>query len=206
MKLRERLARVPWDVWLGYAAFVCFVCWFGFAVLAAPALVVGLLGLLFLPLFWMLALFLAVRTAILPGRLARIVPLGLTSACALALCSGPMHVAVDVQVLLRVYAAGGPSQLNSWAQQAMLDHPDGRGGKHEYLEGEDVPEGVRKHLGGWVAVGGTLWSDQTQLRIELGGGFFHYGLLVYPTELAPPAEWWQTILGWPPEVVIYHED
>lgn len=103
----------------------------------------------------------------------------------------------------RLYLAGGPEDINNWAQQLIREHD--KTANESLVESARIPKGVRTFLPGSVTVGPTIWSDVVRLRIELGGGFHHYGVVVYPPEMAPPSEWWQRLLGWPPEVEIYHE-
>ena len=113
-------------------------------------------------------------------------------------------VGTDLHLVYRVYRSGGPTELNDWAQR-LIQQQQTRATANTKIDREQLPNSVRKHLPGWVTVGGTLWSDLVRVRIELGGGFFHYGIVIFPSAHAPPAEWWQRLLGWPPEVVIYQE-
>jgi hypothetical protein len=111
---------------------------------------------------------------------------------------------MDLHLISRVYLAGGPGKVNNWGQELIRNHlPDEDGSKA--IEREQIPEGIRDHLHGYATVGGTIWSDLTRVRIEMGGGFYHYGVVIYPTGTAPPPNWWQRMIGWPPEVVVYHE-
>jgi hypothetical protein len=122
---------------------------------------------------------------------------------AIVLFVGP-HGMVDLHLISSVYLAGGPDSVNQWAQ-AQIQQQQPIGGSRQ-LNRDEIPPGVRSYLPGWTNVGGTLWSDQTQLRIERGGGFYHYGIVVYPTGTISSSAWWQQLLGWPPELVVYHED
>ncbi|OWK45222.1 hypothetical protein FRUB_01553 [Fimbriiglobus ruber] len=101
-------------------------------------------------------------------------------------------------MLLQIYRAGGPNDLNDWAQELIREH-DGRPRDEMVVDRERIPRGVSTHLSENVRV-------QRGLSIELGGGFYHYGVIVYPRGKGPPPEWWQHVLGWPPEVCVYHEE
>jgi hypothetical protein len=111
---------------------------------------------------------------------------------------------VDMHLISRIYMAGGPRKVNDWAQ-GLIREQAGKG-EYRHLGTEEIPPGIRRNLPGWVSVGGTLWSDTTQVRIEMGGGFYHYGIVVYPTGTIRSPEWWQKADGWPPELVVYHEN
>jgi hypothetical protein len=110
-----------------------------------------------------------------------------------------------LHVVSRVCPAGGPDEINNWSQDLIRERR-GREDRPAFAEEPRAPSGILDYLSSNVSVGGTLWSDLVRVRIELGGGFYHYGVVVYPNGVAPPPEWWQSILGWPPEVVIYLEE
>jgi hypothetical protein len=189
---------------LGYAAVGCFALWAALSVAAGPNLLVMMSACLVVPLMAVVALVVAALLAIGPRRRARVLPLALASSCVVATLAAPGGTVVDLHLIARVYLAGGPGAVNDWGQGLILEQQ----GKSESrtVQRDQLPVGVRDHLSGSVSVGGTIWSDLPRVRVELGGGFYHYGVVVYPTGSGPPAEWWQRAMGWPPEVVIYHED
>jgi hypothetical protein len=201
MKFRERWRAIPWDARMGYSAFAGFLAWLAFCVVASPLGVCLAPWCVVYPLLAVVVLVLAVRLAFCTGRWGRVLPLLLAAGCLATLLEAPWRtVCLDLHLVSRVYLAGGPKVINDWAQGLLREHGDGTD-----VEGEQVPEDVRTYLSGYVIVGNTPWSDLVRVQIELGGGFYHYGVVVYPTSDAPPAEWWQHLLDWPPEVVIYHE-
>jgi hypothetical protein len=136
----------------------------------------------------------------------RVLPLLLTLGCGVTFVGGyATGISVELHLMGRIYLAGGPNKLSEWAQGEIRAHNRAPEGKHSG-EPSDIPSGVRNFLPGHASVGGTIWSDLPRVRIELGGGFYHYGVVVYPKEAAPPPAWWQRLIGWPPEVVVYHGD
>jgi hypothetical protein len=132
--------------------------------------------------------------------------MALVSGCLAAFWVGlPAAVCVNLHLIGRVYLADGPEAISNWGQELIRERevtPDGSGS----VDLDRLPPGIRTHLSGFVSAGGTLWSDLPRVRIELGGGFYHYGVVVYPRAAAPPPAWWQRVLGWPPEVVIHREE
>jgi hypothetical protein len=128
----------------------------------------------------------------------------MVSACLVMQWQSPLS-AVDLHLILRVYLAGGPDRINDWAQSLIRERTD-KPAADSIVDSANIPSGVRMYLPGYTTVGGTIWSDTVRLRIELGGGFHHYGLVVYPTRIYPPPERWKSILGWPAEVTIYDEE
>jgi hypothetical protein len=189
---------------LGYAAVGCFGLWATLSVAVGPDLPMMLFACLVVPLMAVVALVVGVRLIVGPRRRVRILPLALASASVATIIAAPEGAAVDLHLITRVYLAGGPGAINDWGQGLMSDQQ----GKIEsrIVERDQLPAEVRDHLPGFVSVGGTIWSDLPRVRIELGGGFYHYGVVVYPTSSGPPVDWWQRVVGWPPEVVIYHEE
>ena len=194
----------PWDVLLAYAVVGLYALCTALAVAVGPQLLLMLLtGCLVTTTMAVVFLIVAVRLIIGPQRLARIPPLVLMFSCLAFVVAAP-DAAVDLHLVTRVYLAGGPDAINGWGQGLIREKrgvSDSRKVPHDQL-----PAGIRDHLPGYTSVGGTLWSDLPRVRIELGGGFYHYGVVVYPSGSVPTAEWWQRALDWPPEVVIYHED
>src|SRR5436190_295212 len=88
----------------------------------------------------------------------------------------------------------GRSGRCGWAQGLIREQQ----GNNESRVGPDrLPAGIRDHLSWFVGVGGPP-GGLPRIRIELGGGHYHYGVVVYPTGSGPPAEWWQRAMGWPP--------
>lgn len=192
----EAFGFLPWDVSIAYGAVSFFVAWQALRVLAGPALLLMLMGLPIYPLLiWSLAVlaFGLARRRNVPQRL---LPALLVAACLASFCLVPFGTDVELHVAYQVYLSGGPNALNDWAQPLMKDN----GGTTRHLHREDVPERIQKHLGHHVSVYDNL------VRIELGGGFLHYGVLVVPRARAPAPEWWQNLTGWPSEVIVYRGD
>jgi hypothetical protein len=204
MKLREWWKGWPWDVRLGYAAFCSFVVWAAIFVDAGPDLLMWLSVFLVVPLTGVVALVIAARLVAGPPRRARVLPLALASGCLVAAVATPPGAEVDLHLIVRVYLAGGPDHVNEWGQTLIAQQP--AEGDSRVVDRDQVPAGIRKHLSSHPTVGPTIWSDLPRVRMERGGGFYHYGVVVYPSGTAPPPRWWQRALGWPPEVVVYHED
>jgi hypothetical protein len=204
MTLLERWKAVAWDIRLGCGAAVAFTFWFALGVLEGPNLILMASWCLTLPLLAAVALVIAIRLAVCPPRGRRALLLALVAGClATAFVVRPDDM-VDLHLVARIYMAGGPRTVNAWAQE-LIREQEGKG-ESRHLERDELPPNIRENLPGWTSVGGTLWSDTTQVRIELGGGFYHYGVVVYPTGTACSAEWWQNAVGWPPELVVYHEN
>jgi hypothetical protein len=204
MLLRERWTAWPWDVRLAYATVGCYAVCTALIVALGPQLLLLLLsGCLFTTMMAVVFLIVAVRLIIGPQRLARVPPLVLTFGC-LAFAVAAPDAAVDLHLITRVYMSGGPDAINRWGQGLIREQQGVT--KNRIVKYDQLPPGIRDHLPGWASVGGTLWSDLPRVRIELGGGFYHYGVVVYPSGSVPTAEWWQWVLDWPAEVIIYHED
>jgi hypothetical protein len=189
---------------LAYAAVGWFAVWAALSVAAGPDLLLMLSACLVVPLMAVVALVVAGRLIVGPSRRARVLPLVLASGCVAAAVAAPEGAAVDLHLIARVYLAGGPGAVNDWGQGLIRDQQ----GKSEsrIVERDQLPASVRDHLSGFVIVGGTIWSELPRVRIEFGGGFYHYGVVVYPAGSGPPARWRQRAVGWPPEVVVYHEE
>jgi hypothetical protein len=204
MLLRAWWRGRPGDVRLAYAAVGCFAAWAAMSVASGPELLVVMSAWVVVPLMVIVTLVVAGRMLIAPRRIARILPLVLASGCVAVVLVAPPGAAVDLHLIARVYLAGGPDAVNEWGQRLIR----GQQGNSEsgIVELDLLPAGVRNHLSGHVVVGRTIWSDLPRARIELGGGFFHYGVVVYPTRTGPPVRGWQQTLGWPSEVVIYHDE
>lgn len=203
MKLLERWRSISRDARAGYILAGAFALSFGTSVLVGPGLLVFAVIAILLVALTVAFVVLAIRLAIARGRRQRVMPLLVVSACLAGHWSAPA-AATDLHLIVRVYLAGGPASISEWAQP-MISEQAAKPGDALYLDEARLPPGIRTYLPGLASVGGTLWSDLSRLRIELGGGFYHYGIIVYPNDIAPPPEWWQSILDWPPEVVIYHE-
>jgi hypothetical protein len=196
MTLREWWRAWPWDVRLGYAAVLGFSLWAALSVAAGPNLLAMLSVCLVVPLMGVVVLVVGASFVIGPRRWARVVPLALASGCVAGVVAFP-GATVDLHLIGRIYLAGGPGAVNDWGQQLIREQRE----KNERLivEYDRLPTGIRQQLSGFILV------DET-LRIELGGGFYHYGVVVYPTGARPAGEWWQRALGWPHEVVVYHDE
>ncbi len=204
MLLRERWMAWPWDVRLAYAVVGFYALCIALSVAVGPQLLLLLLtGCLITTMMAVVFLIVAVRLIIGPQRLARVPPLVLTFGC-LAFAIAAPDAAVDLHLITRIYMSGGPDAINDWGQGLIREQQGVT--KNRIVKYDQLPPGIRGYLPGYAIVGGTLWSDLPRVRIELGGGFYHYGVVVYPYGSVPTAKWWQRALNWTPEVVIYHED
>lgn len=195
MTLRERWRAVPGDLRFGYAAVFIFGAWFSLSVLVGFHLLLLASSCLLYPLLATAAIVLTFQFCVQPSRWSRALPMGLVSGC-LALPFVAPHATIDLHLILSIYAAGGPNTINDWGQELIREQqgkPDSR-----VVEPNRIPSGVHMFLPGFVTVDGAL-------RIERGGGFYHYGVMIYPKGSVPAADW-QRLLGWPPEVVVYHEE
>jgi hypothetical protein len=201
MGIREHLRAVPCDAWAGYAATACFFLCLVIYVFEGPLAFFPLSpGCFVYPAVVVVALVIAYQFAFRSGRRQRVLPLLLVS-CILA----SLHWAsftVDLHLIYRIYLAGGPNKLNDWSQDLIRKRGSETDGT-TFVEFEQVPLDIRSQLSSNVSVGGTTGR---RVRIELGGGFYHYGVVVYPSDDAPAPNWWLRKLGWPAEVVIYHEE
>jgi hypothetical protein len=204
--LNERKAALAWDLCLGYATTLAFASLFVFYVFAGPSLAMMLSWCMVYLVLAVVALFLTYRLAVKSPRWHRVLLVALVSGCLATGFVASQDDIVDLHLITRIYLAGGPGAIDAWAQGLILEQEQEEIGGSRSVKPQEIPPSVRTSLPGSVSVGGTLWSDQTRVRIELGGGFYHYGVVVYRTGTGPSAEQWQRILGWPPEVVIYHED
>jgi hypothetical protein len=150
----------------------------------------------------LLLLLLAVRLTVAAPRRSRVLPLLLVFGC-LATHFVEPHLTVDLHLMLRVYRAGGPDAVNEWAQGLIRERGEQNqdpAGRSDWVADEQLPPNVRAHLSGSVS------ANRDYVRIERGGGFYHYGVFVIPKERAPAPARWQRTIGWPPEVFVYHED
>src|SRR5262245_49745996 len=204
MKLRERWAAVPGDVRLAYAAAGGFLAWFAVRLLAGPDQLMLLSSVLVFAALAALAVFVACRLVVRRPRRQRAAALLLVCGCIAALVVVPAGDIDDLHLIGRVYLAGGPNALNAWGQDLIRQHRATKGS--EFVEPDTIPSGIRTYLAPHASVGGSIWSDEVVVRIELGGGFYHYGVAVFSSETQRQPEWWQRALGWPPEVVVYHEE
>jgi hypothetical protein len=83
---------------------------------------------------------------------------------------------------------------------------DGDSGDPKAVRHEGVPQEFRRYIQGYVSIYGELDMPPSVLRIEMGGGFYHYGILIVSKAKASEANWWQRLLNWPPEVDVYHDE
>lgn len=187
--------RIPLDAKGGYIAVSAFALGFGLSVMAGPDLLVWLTVAFLLLALLIVLVILAAGLAFRQGRRRRILPFLLVSSCLIMHYLSP-SASVNLHLILHIYLAGGPNNLSDWAQ-GLIREQSGKPNDTLELSGENIPPGVRRYLG-HPTVGGAL-------RFEFGGGFYHYGVVVSSRDNPPPPEWWQGILGWPAEVVIYHE-
>jgi hypothetical protein len=195
---------MPWDVKVGYAALVLCALSFVLLVLADPDLLLAIaweVAVLFLAV---VALVIATRFVFKCPRAQRAKVLALASlVCAGAFTWPPAKLAY-LHLITRVYLAGGPQALNQWAQTIIRDHEELRG--LCCIPSDERPPLVVTFLPGNAIVGQTIGSRLPQVNLELGGGFFHYGISVHPTGKGPEATLWKRVFGWPPEVVLYCEE
>ena len=202
MGLRSRWQNLPRDARGGYLVVL------GYLLALALVVFVGSLAILLFGCFLYVVLIqvldLAYHLMRGPQRTQRIAPLILLLGCMVSQCGGSPLGAVNLHLIFLVYRAGGPEYVNQWGQQQM-QQPYVKPDEGRSIKRDQLPLPIRTYLPGYVSVGDTIWSDLVRVRIELGGGFFHYGVLIYPREYAPQPTWWQCLLGWPPEVDIYHE-
>jgi hypothetical protein len=203
--LAERWSRIPSDIKIGWIVPVAYIASLASMVFVGPDLLVaGCSCLLVLALF-VGAVFLA--SCVIGGApvIPRILPFILVICClTIALHGAPLECA-DLHVMRRIYAAGGPHRLNDWAQE-LIQHYPGYGEIVDNKTKDGVPLEIQRRIGGWIGVSGKREQIPPVLRIELGGGFFHFGILVVSSASAPPPDWWQRLIDWPPEVMIYHEN
>jgi uncharacterized membrane protein len=204
MMLRERLKKLTGDEWLACGTATVFIAWFALCALAGPHLLVVATWFLARPLLAVVVLVIAYRLVARPRRWRRLLPLTLVSGCLAVAIATPPRVMADLQLIARVYLAGGPDAVNDWGQ-GLIREREGVGGSR-HIEYEELPSRIRSFHPSFVVVGDTHWNDLPAVRIELGGGFFHYGFVILPTGTGPETEWWQRVLGWPPELVVYHEE
>jgi hypothetical protein len=207
MKPLDRWRTMPRDAQIGCGSAAAIVLWFGVSVYAGPDLLVWAPFCLLIPVMVVTLVVLAAGLIFRPNRRRRVVAflmVLMVSACLVMQWRSPLSD-VDLHLILRVYLAGGPDRINDWAQSLIRERTD-KPETDSIVDSANIPSGIRMYLPGYTTVGGTIWSDTVRLRIELGGGFYHYGLVVYPTRISPPAERWQSILGWPAEVAIYQEE
>lgn len=200
MGFQSRWQDLPRDARWGYLVTLGYVLALAMVVLAG-SLTILLFGCL---LYVVLLLVLILVFNLVRGlqRTERVVPLVLLVTCMILQCGGSPLGAVRLHLIVSIYRAGGPDALIRWAQ-ALMSEPYIKPDESQFLEYSQIPEPIRTYLPGRVSVGDTIWSDLVRVRIELGGGFFHYGVVIYPSAHAPPSDWWQRLLHWPPEVVPY---
>jgi hypothetical protein len=208
MTLSERCRALPGEVWAGHALFCVFGGWLALCVAAGPslfpAMFLGFAGLLVVyPLLLAFTAILAFQLVREPAQLCRVPPLMLLVGCLGTTILAPDGLTVDIHLLIRVYQVGGPQTLLDWAEYLRQEHQGEKCSRE--IEGQQLPAGIREYLGGWASVEGNE-QGKGRVRLELGGGFYHYGLLVYPPGKGPAAEFWQPLLGWPPELVPYEEN
>ena len=205
MGFQSRWQDLPRDARWGYLAAMGYALWLAMTVLLGPDMMFVLPWCIIYPLIGVaiLALLVGLAMSDIRHNLMRLAPLALLFGCLLTPCVLP-GVGIDLHLVYRVYRAGGPKYLNTWAQP-LIKQQQAKPSHSTSIESSQLPTRIRRHLPGHASIGGTLWSDLARVRIELGGGFFHYGVVIYPSANAPPAEWWQELLDWPPEVVIYQE-
>lgn len=202
MTLRERWTDLPRDARLGYAAAGCFGLWHSLLVAAGPLLTAS--AWLVYPAVAGVGLFGVTRLIQGPRRMVRLFPVALLSAYLTTFVCFTGELTTDLHVIARVYLAGDPGAVSKWGQGLILEQQ--RMGKNLTVEGDQVPNGIRNYLSYRADVSGSLCSTLPRVRTELGGGFYHFGVLVWPSDLGPDVQWWQRALGWPPEVMVYHEE
>lgn len=200
MTLRERLRTLPADAGWGYCLAVSYLFGLSSLIFTGPEHVI----------FVSLCLLIPVQVGAIcviffqMGGERPQVGWRIPSICMLILSLGvPFffgpHEFIDLNVMRRIDLAGGPKALSDWAQKLIPEH-EVEQVQIDYVDGEKIPIRVQTYLSKEVMVIGR------QVHIELGGGFFHYGVIVVPRSSVHTTEWWQPLIGWPPEVGIYHEN
>jgi len=182
-------------IWMLYGVAGCLLL----------ALLLGPIGLMVTGLFVMGVLVWAVlclwwRIAFFPDRWRRLLPLLLVTGCLAGIWPG-VWACVDLHVVARIWLAGGPHALRDWGRQCMAEQP-GPETEHQSVrvEAAAIPARVRQYLAGYTTASGH------GVNIELGGGFFHYGVTIRREGTARPPTWWGNLCGWPPEVEIYQRE
>ena len=199
MTLRERLRTLPADAIWGYGAVIGYVATLATHVVAGPNLVLMVFTLLVLLLLGVIGSILVFRLLWGATSRQRVLPLVVVCICLASFLTEPILRCIEVQLVGRVYLAGGPLAIMEWGQKLIDTHA---GQASHQLSRDDIPSRVQEYLPGDVYVLGVSPS----VRIELGGGFFHYGIVVLPTHEVAEQEWWEWLLDWPPQVVVYAGD
>lgn len=165
MSISVRLRSVPWDVWTAYVSIVLYVL---SLFLTITSLLDGmfLCVLLALPILAVSIVALACRLFFSAPSRHRMIALCLVSVCVLSFCGGSIPRCMHMHLDRKVAMAGGANLLRNWAEGIMdgcePNLPNRR------LSDDEVPLGVRTHLGGWVT------ANNEVVTINLGGGFLHY--------------------------------
>ena len=204
-RIRTCAAETPGDVFLTYGCVAYLVSILLVEVLIGPPF--GWLWAVGWVLAMPISLIIAVVSIIRRGRYSlRLPPLLVLLGLQALLWITPMRLYCEyMHIGLRVYAAGGPEALTAWAQPLIEEERLNSVQDEATPVHVDVPPRIRRGLPGFVSLGGTIWSDTPRLRIELGGGFHHYGVVVYPKNVVTESRWFHDLLDWPPEVVVYTE-
>src|SRR5262245_48901859 len=136
MGLRDCWSGAPRDARLGYAATMCFGLWLAICVVAGPDVIFLIPWCL---IYVVLAAFtsaLAFQLAFRTGRRHRVLPFVLVSGCLATLWASPwVTTCVDLHLICRVYLAGGPDNVNNWAQELMRQR-DREEARTTFVEGE----------------------------------------------------------------------
>lgn len=204
MRFLDRWRAWPTDVRWTCNAVVGYCLWLVLCAIAGPPFALFSFCLVY-PFIVVVSLRLIVRVATRPGRGRHLIFGALTLAWLTTCLTAPWgNLCVTLHLIGRVYLAGGPDALNGWAQGLIRNTPVDEEDAHSVPE-EQIPPGIRRYLNGRVYLGRTVGNDVSRLRIELGGGFYHYGVVVYPPETVAPRPGWERLLGWPTEVFVDHD-
>lgn len=196
---------MPSDIRFAYVTSGLYFAALLIGVLAGPSLFLIGSVCLTLPVifgagFWMLSQLIAGE------RLRpRTVPLLLVFLSAASFFVNPVHFCAELHVMVRIYRAGGPNHLNDWAQ-GLIQHYPGYGQIVNNETNEGVPAEFQHYLQGWIDVWGKPEEIPPRMHIEMGGGFYHFGIVIVSSASAPEPTWLHRLLNWPPEVGVYHDN
>lgn len=207
--------QMPFDIRFVYLTSGIYWGALATTVLVGPdlyiSLILGLSACVVLPVIAWAGLWVLSHLVAGEALRPRILPLIIVLLCIASFFADPMKTSTELHVILRVYRAGGPRRFNDWAQGLIQRYP-GYGDLVNNQSPEKVPPEIRQQLNERMELSGRLcvYGDRERippvLRIEMGGGFFHYGILVVSSASAPQSTWWQRRLSWPAEVIIYQDD
>lgn len=198
--------QAPFDIRLVYLTSGVYWGALALTVIAGPNLsiflILGLSVCVVLPVMAWAGLWVVSHLVAGEALRPRIPPMLIVVLSISTIFLNPMETCVDLHVMTRIYRAGGPKHLNEWAQKLIQDYP----GHGKIVNHEDIPLEFSQYLQGYISVYGRPDEPPPTLRIEMGGGFYHFGILIVSKPKASEANWWQRRLNWPPEVFVYHDE